>query len=131
MWSTSYSNELRRLCQGVGSGTSGPQKKCVKGTDTFRVIKFDDIPQYHWKEIYHTSVVCEVRSNKDYPRFTCITVAGTRICYPGDVATPTGSLELLNLIINGVISRPGERFACFDIKTHTWVLIWTAQNMQG
>ena len=29
---------------------------------------------------------------------------------------PAGSLELLKLIINSIIYRPGPRFACFDIK---------------
>ena len=35
VWNTSYSNELGRLFQGVGSGTSGERKQRVKGTYTF------------------------------------------------------------------------------------------------
>ena len=116
MLNTFYPNELRRLCQGVGTGKSGPQNKRVKGTDTFRVIKFHDIPQGRRKEICHTSVLCEIRPNKENPKYTRITVAGTHICYIGDVATPTRSLELVNLIINSVLLRPGSRFPCFDIK---------------
>ena len=61
-------------------------------------------------------MVCEVRPNKDDPNCTRITVAGNRVSYPGDVTTPTGSLELLKLIINSTLSCPGARFACFDIK---------------
>ena len=60
-------------------------------------------------------MVCEVRPNKDDPNRTRITVAENRVSYPGDVATPTGSMELLKLIINRTLSRPGARFACFDI----------------
>ena len=92
VWSTSYSNELGRLFQGVGSGTSGGKKQRVKGTYTFQVIKFENITHDHRKEIYHTSVVCEVIPNKDEPNLTRITVAENRVRYPGDVATPTGSL---------------------------------------
>ena len=32
VWNSSYSNEFGRLFQGVGSGTSGEKKQCVKGT---------------------------------------------------------------------------------------------------
>ena len=35
VWNTSYSNELGRILQDVGSGTSGAKKQRVKGTDTF------------------------------------------------------------------------------------------------
>ena len=38
------------------------------------------------------------------------------IIYPGEVATPTASLELVNLIIKSVLSRYGAKFACFDVK---------------
>ena len=109
-WNTSYYNELGRLFQGVGSGTSGTQNQLVKGTYTFMFIKFDEIPQDRWKEICHTSVLCELIPNKYNPNRTHITVSGTRTCYPGDFATPTGSLELLKLIINTVLSRPGKKF---------------------
>ena len=84
-----------------------PSAQRIKGTDTFRIIKYEDIPKDRRGDICHTSVVCEVRPDKDDPNRTRITVAGNRICYPGDVATPTGSLELVKLIINSVLSRKG------------------------
>ena len=62
-------------------------------------------------------MVCEVRPQKDDPNRTRITIGGSRIIYPGDVATKTASLELVKLIINSVLSRHGAKFACFDIKT--------------
>ena len=114
---TSYSKELGRLWQGVGSGTSGSKKPRVKGTDTFRVINFENFPRGRRKEISHTSVVCEVGPNKDNPNHTCINVAGNLVSYPGDVATPTGYLELLKLIINSTLSLLGAKLAWFDIKT--------------
>ena len=43
IWNESYSNELGRLCQGIGTSPNG-SGKCVKGTDTFFLIRFEDVP---------------------------------------------------------------------------------------
>ena len=61
-------------------------------------------------------VVCKIKPHKEYPNRTCITVAGSQICYPGDVGTPTGSLDLIKIIINSVLSRRNARFFCFALK---------------
>lgn len=66
-WNTSYSNEMGRLCQDVGGGDKGPKKQRVEGTDTFRVIKFKDIPVQRRKGIAHVRVECEVRPQKRIP----------------------------------------------------------------
>ena len=46
------------------------------------------------------------------------TVTGVDILYLGEVATPTGSLELelIKLMINSVLSQPDARCACFDMN---------------
>lgn len=87
----------------------------VAGTDTFRPIKYDDIPVDRRREITYTKVVCLIRPNKADPNRTRITIGDNRICYPGDVGTPTGSLELVKLMVNSVVSRRNAKFACFDI----------------
>jgi hypothetical protein len=61
VWNESYSNELGRLCQGVGSGKKGPLGQHSKGTRTFNIINFDDIPIDRRGEITYTKVVCEYR----------------------------------------------------------------------
>ena len=61
-------------------------------------------------------VVCEVKPQKEDPNRTRITVSGSQICYPGDVGTTTGSLNLVKLIINIFLSRHNARFFCFDLK---------------
>ena len=61
-------------------------------------------------------VVCEVKPHKEDPNWTRVTAAGSQICYPGDVGTPTGSLDLVKLVINSVISCRNARFFCFDLK---------------
>ena len=75
-----------------------------------------NIPRDRRKEITYTKVVCEVRPQKEDPDMTRITIGGSRIVYPSDVATKTASLELVKLIINSVLSRHGAKFACFDVK---------------
>ena len=115
VWDTSYANELGRLCQGIGSGTT-PTKQRVGGTNTFVIIDFQDIPLHKRKEICHTLVVCEVRPEKDDPDRTRITIGGSRICYPGDVGTNTASLELVKILLNSVLSRKGARFSTIDLK---------------
>ena len=67
-------------------------------------------------EVCHTKVVCEVLTQKEDPDRTRITIGGNHNIYPGDVGTPTASLELVKLIPNSVLSRPGAKFACFDVK---------------
>ena len=57
-----------------------------------------------------------MRPGKDDPNRTQITVARGDVYYPGDVATPTGSLEWFKLMINSGLSRPGARFAFFDVN---------------
>jgi len=55
-WDTSYANELGRLCQGIGSGTT-PTSKRVAGTNTFFLIDYHDIPAHKRKEICPSKLV--------------------------------------------------------------------------
>jgi hypothetical protein len=114
-WDTSYANELRRLCQGIGSGTT-PTSQRVAGTNTFFLIDYHNIPAHKRKEICHTMVVCEVHPKKDDPDRTRITIGGSRICFPVDVGTNTASLELFKVLLNSVLSRKGARFSTIDLK---------------
>ena len=115
-WDASYANELGRLCQGIGQSMTNATKKRVEGMDTFRPIQVHDIPAEHRGDVTYTHVVCEVRPQKEDPNRTRITIGGNRICYPGDTGTKTGSLELVKLILNDVLSTKQARFACFDIS---------------
>ena len=108
------SNEMGRLCQGVVTETNGIRKR-VEGTNTFHVIKFEDIPKYRLNEIWYTSVVCEVRPGKKDPNWTRITICGTNVCYSGDVGTNITSQEIFKLMINSILSRAGAKYVCFEI----------------
>ena len=43
-WNKSFSNEMGRLCQGVGTGPNGKGKR-IEVTNKLFVIKFEDIPK--------------------------------------------------------------------------------------
>ena len=116
IWNTSYVNELGRLCQRIVKGSKVPKHQRVEGTNNFRLIKFADILQDRQKENCHSMVVCEVKPYKENPNRTRITVTGSQICYSGDVGTPTGSLELVKLIINSVLLRRNTRFVSFNLE---------------
>ena len=103
IWNTSYANELGRLFQGIGKVSKGPRQQRVEGTNTFRLIKFSEIPKYRQHTIFHSMVVCEVKPHKEDSNRRRITVAGSQIFYLGDVDTPTGSLKLVKLIINSIL----------------------------
>jgi hypothetical protein len=114
-WDTLYSNELGRLCQGIGSGEALNSKR-VAGTNTFFRINYKDILSHKRKEICHTMVVCEVQQEQDDPNCTRITIGGNRICYPGDVSTNTASSELLKLFLNSALLQKGARFSSINLK---------------
>ena len=114
-WNTSYSNELGRLCQGIGINPSEPSKKRVEGTNTFHPVRYENTPLDRRKEITFSKVVCTFRPDKADPNRTPITIAGQNIKYPGDVGTKTASLNLVKLLLNSVLSRQGTKFATFDI----------------
>ena len=54
-WDASYSKELGRLCQGLGTGSTSTGQH-VKGTNTCRPIHYNDIPHDCRKSITLTSV---------------------------------------------------------------------------
>ena len=74
-------------------------------------------------------VFCELKPHKEDPNRTRITVSGSQIYYPVDVGTPTGSLDLVKLIINSVLSRHNAHFFCFDLKTSTSKSRWKDLSM--
>ena len=88
----------------------------MEDTNTFKLIKLTEIPQDRRYEICHSMVMCKVKLHKEDPNRTRITVASSQIFYPRNVGTPTGSLDLVKLIINSVLSRCNAGFVSFDLK---------------
>ena len=48
------------------------------------------------------------------PKPTRITIGGNCISYLGYMGMNTASLELVNLVINSLLSHQGAKFSCFD-----------------
>ena len=63
----------------------------------FRVIRFDDMLPAKRREVCHTSVVCEIRADKD-----------------GGVATRTRGLELVKLMMRDHLRRLDSKEICGD-----------------
>jgi len=96
-WTTSSANELGPLANGVDGR--------VKGTNTIRFIKHDDVPQTRRKDITYGSFQCNVRPKKiETPNRTRFVAGGDRINYPGEVTTPTADMLVAKILFNSVIS---------------------------
>ena len=92
IWNKSFSDEMERLCSGVGTRPDGKGKR-VKGKNTFFVILFEYIPKGRVKEVCYKFVLCQHRPGKSNPDPTRITICGTNVRWEGDVRTNTASLK--------------------------------------
>jgi hypothetical protein len=70
-WSKSAANEFGRLAQGVGAR--------VKGTDTIKSIKKDNVPYERRKDVMYGSFTCYVRPHKEEKEHTRLTSGGDSI----------------------------------------------------
>ena len=107
-WSLSSANEFGRLANGVGGR--------IKGTNTIRFIRKDEVPVGRRKDVTYGQFVCTVRPEKKEQNRTRFTVGGDRINYPGEVATPTAEMLVAKTLFNSVISTSGARFMTMDIS---------------
>ena len=107
IWARAFCNELGRLTQGF--------KNRVQGTNCCTFIKFANIPKN--KRATYARIVSEIRpQKKEEPHRIRMTAGGNLIYYPFDKSQPTADLTTVKLHINSVISTPGARYACLDIK---------------
>ena len=63
----------------------------------------------------HIFVMSGTPGKSDLHR-TRITIWGKNVRYPGNVGTKIASLELLNIMINSVISRTGAKLTALEIS---------------
>ena len=80
----------------------------------------NQVPRERIKYVSYGSIIVDYIPKKEEPHKTRLTVGGNFIVYAGDVSTPTAEITTDNIIINGIISTPGERYMCCNIKTSTW-----------
>jgi hypothetical protein len=121
-WNRSFGDEISRLAQGRKDGS-------IKGTDTFFFIHKHQVPADRFRDVAYDRVVCTVRPEKADPNRTRITAAPSNSFKSHcDVGTPTADLVTVKLLLNSIISTPGAKCMCIDIKISISIRHWTDMN---
>ena len=66
--------------------------------------------------IMYTRIVVDYRPQKKDPNRVRLTAGGNLINYPGELTTRTADLTTTKILWNSVVSTPGARYLCIDIK---------------
>ena len=108
-WQISEANEFGRLAQGVGGR--------IKGTDTIKFIKKEDVPLHQRCNITYGRFVFKVRQEKvnELNRIRLM-AGGNLINYLWDVSIATAEMLLVKIFFNSIISTPGAKFMTMEIK---------------
>jgi hypothetical protein len=106
VWQHSATNEFDCLCDG--------RTGCINGTNTMRFISIHEVPK--GRTITYARFVCTERPQKKEVEHTRITIGGNLIFYPGMVWTDTADLTTCKILWNSVLSTPGAKFMCINIK---------------
>ena len=111
-WQLAFCIEWGRLFQGFKA--EDPKYSAVQGTNTCQLIHPKEIPD--GKKATYIRICSNYREQKEDPYRVRCTVGGNLINFPGDKSTRTADLVTAKCLINNVISTPGARAACIDIK---------------
>ena len=107
-WQVSSANQFGQLANGVGGR--------IKGTNTLKFIKIQDVPKDRMKDVTYRQFVCMVQPEKTEQIRTRFIFGGDRINYPGEVSTPTAEMLVTTLLFNSVVSTPDAKFTTIDIS---------------
>ena len=100
--------ELGRLSQGYGE---------TMGTNCVKWMAPEDIPEIPQDLTKtHAKIVYDYRKQKADQNRVRITAGGNLIDYPHELTTRTSDLITTKLLWESVISTPGARYVCIDIK---------------
>jgi hypothetical protein len=119
-WSKLSENEFGRLANGVGGR--------VKGTNTIKFVHRRDVPSKRMKDVTFGKFVCTIRPEKKETHQTRFVVGGSKINYPGKVATPTAEMLVAKLLFNSIISTHGAKFMTMDIANFYLMRPLNAKN---
>eukprot|EP00804_Cyclotella_cryptica_P014354 CCRYP_015562-RA/>CCRYP_015562-RA protein AED:0.34 eAED:0.35 QI:0/0/0/1/1/1/3/0/445 len=86
------------------------------GTKTMQYIRKCDIPKNCLKSVAYSKIVVIERPQKKEKEWTCLTVVGTYINYPGNTTIPTSDLTTAKLLFNSVVSTDGATFHGGNLK---------------
>ena len=115
-WTTSFSNKVGRLAQGVGD--------IMKGTNTIYYIYYALITKDRRSDITYGQIVVDYRPHKIEPNRTRLTVGGNLINYPRDFRTPSADTTTSKIVINSTISTLKAKYLVGDgtVDDYFWQL---------
>jgi hypothetical protein len=89
-----------------------------KGTNAMFIITHYTIRHVlrHGKKITHGNPVVDYRPQKEDPYRIRVTAGGNLITYKSSLSICTADLDTAKLHWNSVISTPGAKYMCLDIK---------------
>jgi hypothetical protein len=102
----STANEIGCLSQGLRRG--------VKGIDTIRFIRREDVPA--GRKATYGSFVVYIKTHKEETERKHLTVGGEQIEYPCDKSTRNAGLAIAKMLFNSNIFTPGAKLLVIDIK---------------
>ena len=68
------------------------------------------------RTVTYTRIVVDFRPQKSDPNRVLITAGGNLISYPEELTSRTADLITTKIMWNSVLSTPGARYMCIDIK---------------
>ena len=69
------------------------------------------------RKLTYARIVVDFRMQKIDPNRVRITVGGNLIDYPYELTTRTADITTSKVMWNSVISTPGAKYVCADVKT--------------
>ena len=106
---------MKAMCIELGRLTQG--YKDAKETNTIRFLSLNEIPSIpRDRVVTYARIVVDYRPQKADPNRVRITVGGNLIEYPYELTTRIADLTTSKVMWNSVISTPGSRYICADVK---------------
>jgi hypothetical protein len=107
LWKRGFSNEARRLFQGIHD---------IPGTNTCFFVELTSIPKD--RKITYGKIVCDYKPHKKEKERVILTVGGDRLDYSGDVATSTADITTFKILINSTLSTKYAAMMMMDITKY-------------
>jgi hypothetical protein len=110
-WQTAFGKDF-------GGMTQGDDKTGQKGTNAMFIMNHDEFKAVlmQKKKFTYGSPVVDYRPQKEDPHWIRITVGGNLITYKLSSSVRTADLDTTKLHWNSVVSTPGAKYMCLDIK---------------
>ncbi len=99
-----------------GGMSQGDNKTGQKGTNAMSIMLPMDVPKIPKDRVTYARVVVDHRPQKEDPNCIQIKAGGSLINYPGKLTTQMVDIMTAKLLSNSVLSTPGAKYMCLNIK---------------